>query len=192
VPEQPVAIFTDAELRRLLDAARGNSFQQRRVAALVRVFLDSGCRAAEVNGLRLADVDLDGGVIVVMGKGRRSRSVPIGARTAEALARYLRVRGRHRSARLPDLWLGSKGVLTISGQTQVLHRLGTKAGVPGVHPHRFRHSAAHSWLAAGGQERSLMRLMGWRSPAMLSRYGASAADARARDESRRMALGDRL
>src|SRR5213079_1252402 len=48
-----------------------------------------------------------------------------------------------------------------------------QAGVADVHPHRFRHTFAHRWLAGGGQERDLMMLAGWRSDDMLSRYAAS-------------------
>ena len=67
-----------------------------------------------------------------------------------------------------------------------------RAGLEGFHLHEFRHGFAHGWLTAGGQENYLMRLAGWKSCQMVGRYAASAADERARDAHRRMALGDRF
>src|SRR4051794_15918818 len=74
----------------------------------------------------------------------------------------------------------------------MLRRRGLAVGIPGLHAHLFRHTAAHEWLAASGSESDLMRLMGWKSPQMLRRYGASRADERAREAPRRLGLRDRL
>ena len=192
IPEVPVPVVSDDDLKKLLKACGGTTFEDRRDTAIVRAFIDTGFRLAEMTGLSMDDIDLNDSMLTVMGKGRKHRSVPFGAKTGQALDRYLRLRLRHVQAKSKSLWLGPKGGMTDSGISQMLKRRCIQAGIDLVHPHQLRHTAAHAWMAEGGSETDAMRLFGWKSRQMLERYGASAADERAQAAHRKLALGDRL
>lgn len=188
---KPVPVLSDNELTALLKACAGKGFAERRDEAIVRLLLDCGLRVSELCGLS-TEIDLDQGMALVRGKGAKIRPIYFGARTTQALDRYLRVRTKSRWAHLDALLLSQRGAMTPDGVRERLVVRGEAAGISELHPHRFRHTWAHDYLMSGGQERDLKRLAGWTSDVMLERYGASAADARAKAAAQRMRRGDRV
>jgi site-specific recombinase XerD len=193
VPEPRTEMLTAEQMRALLAGCAGRDFVSRRDRAVIMLLADTGMRRAELAGLRLDDVDLRTRVAYVVGKGRRPRTVPFGARTAQALDRYVRVRRLNPLSELPALWLAEKGrgVLTPDGLRQMLERRGKGIGVR-VHAHMFRHGFADAWLKAGGAEGDLQELAGWKSAQMVRRYAAANRAERARANYRRISPMDAL
>jgi site-specific recombinase XerC len=211
-PETYPQVLTDEEMARILKACSVSrrkvagfdwqAFDGRRDEVIVRLLADCGLRVAELAGIDMArgdgddttnDLDLDQELVYVIGKGSRPRAVPFSAKTAQAVDRYLRIRALHPKARWTSkLLLGQRGPITPDGIRWRLEQLGKVVGMQGLHPHMFRHSFADRWLAAGGQERDLMHLAGWRSEEMLKVYARSTAVKRAHQAHRRMGLGNNL
>ncbi|TAK00533.1 MAG: integrase [Chloroflexota bacterium] len=201
-PERLAPVLADDAIRRLLAAAREGArdatFADRRDAAIIRLFLATGARLAELADLRYEPAhperhDVGDRVIRIrQGKNRRERLSDIGLKGDRALDRYLRSRAKHPQAGLPWLWLGPKGRLTATGIAQMIKRRGREAGIPNLHPHLLRHRAAHGYFSAGYLEADVMQLMGWKSRDMLRRYAAGAAQDRALAAARRFNPADEL
>lgn len=197
VPEHRVPILGDDDIRRLLDTCRrGKRLEDRRDYALLRLFIDSGARLGEVLRLTLDDYDDTDGLLTIRqdtSKSRRTRTLSLSAETQLALGRWIAL-ARPKfdmSDRTRAIWLGVKGPLTESGISQIVRRRSQAAGLAGVHPHQFRHSFAHHALRTGVSEGDVMRRGGWRSRAMLDRYGRAGASERSNDAFRASGFGDR-
>src|SRR5690606_15108335 len=117
------------EIRAILKTCSGADFESRRDTAIIRILADNGARVGGMASMRVADVDLRGRRIRIRLKGGDEHWIPLGAKAAQALDRYLRARSAHPRARTsPWLWLGVKGRntdrMTESGLYRMVRRRG--------------------------------------------------------------------
>lgn len=164
----------------------------RRDRALILFLLDTGVRAAELCALTIGDVDLKSGSAVVVGKSRlnagqgKRRVVQFGNQTRKALWEYTIHRDPPSSPLPPPPGRGPGWGLgpfftTSDGRpldrrhlATHLRRLGARAGISNVHPHRFRHTFAITYLRNGGDVFTLQQLLGHSSLDICRRYLAIA------------------
>jgi integrase len=145
----------------------------------VRLFVDTGMCLDEPAKLRVDDVDLDyDNTAAVLGKGRRPRICPLGAKSAQALDRYLRQRARHKRVDVANALAWRQRPRR---HDRHWHRPGDprarrRSRHPGAAPTHVPPPFAHEWRMAGGDDDSLMRLVGWRSRQMLHGRGCEPAE----------------
>jgi site-specific recombinase XerD len=195
VPKKRQRPLSDDTLRRLLQACEGPDFEDVRDLAIIRLLVDTPMRRSELAHIRLDELRLKEREVDILAKGRVERTCLFGHKTAQALDRYRRRRRLHPQSALPWLWLGSKGPVTDSGIYQFVERRARLAGLEAehIHPHLFRRTFGHHWLAEGRDRGDLKRLGGWKTDAMVNLYTEDLQDARARDAYRRQpSHGDRL
>lgn len=195
VDVQPVEIPAVEVLIKLIGHCESDRTPRgRRDEAMLRLLFEPGApRASELANLTLGDIDMTTDLVTIHGKGGKTRTFPMSARTARAMSRWLRVRARdRRAAEHEQVFLGTKGRITRSGVFQIVEGRCLAAGVPPINPHKGRNYAAAAYLAAGGRASDLMLLMGWNSEAMVRRYTAAAAQQLAHQAARSLAVGNAL
>lgn len=186
--EAAVKAVTADEYAKLLAACKTKEYAlyAERDRAMISLLWCTGLRRSELANLTLDDVDIAQGALVVrVSKTGKPRVVPFSEEAKIALLKYLRVRGKHTYAALPQLWIGTKGPLGGDGVRLMMERRSALAGV-NVSCHQFRRHFAAAWLSAGGSQVSLQSICGWNSAAMPARYTRHAAGAVALDEHRRL------
>ena len=133
---------------------------EKRDRALLELFYGSGIRLAELVGLDIQDLDLANGNARVLGKGRKTRIVPLGSPTVTALQAWLSTRSDQQPE---DPVFVGRANQRISPRTVQLRvkRAGMKAlGVDSIHPHLLRHSFASHLLESSGDLRAVQELLG--------------------------------
>ena len=170
----PVSLSVD-EAEAVVEAPAPDTGLGLRDRALLELLYGTGLRVSELVGLSLADVDLPGRQVRTLGKGRKERIVPFGAKAAEALAAWLPARlallaGRR--VRGEPLFLNARGGrLTDRSVRRVLVSALSAADVSRhASPHALRHSFATHLLAAGADLRTIQELLGHASLATTQKY----------------------
>ena len=128
--------------------------------AMLELFYSSGLRVSELCGLRWGALDLDAGMVSVMGKGSRERIVPVGSHACAALRAW---RGESRGADDAPVFPGRDGSRPITPRAVQLRvrRLAQRQGIfKHVHPHVLRHSFATHVLESSGDLRGVQELLG--------------------------------
>ncbi|KRE60750.1 hypothetical protein ASG92_21305 [Arthrobacter sp. Soil736] len=141
-----------AELRRLLAGCDRRTATGRRDFAVMLLLARMGLRAGEVAGLGLDDIDWRHGELVIVGKGNRSERLPLPDEIGGAIAAYLR-RGRPADAEGRSVFVrvhAPHRPLTTGGVTMIVFDGARRAGLPRMHAHRLRHTAATAMLRGGG------------------------------------------
>jgi integrase/recombinase XerD len=187
-PRVPLGIpkaLSEAEVEALLGSVLGDGPRALRDRAILETLYAAGVRITELVGLDRADLDLDGGLIRVFGKGAKERVVPIGRPARAAISAYLE-RGR------PELLAGGRpqlrtgdavflnargGRLTRQGCWGIVQAAGNRAGLGDqVHPHVLRHSCATHLLDHGADIRVVQEVLGHASVSTTQVYTKVSAE----------------
>ena len=154
--------WTREDVRKLVDAPfEGPAGARDR--AMLETLYGAGLRVSELVKLRLVQLNLEGGYLIVVGKGDKERPVPIGVPARDALRAYLgEARGQILRGRTsPHVFVTPRGrPMSRQGFWKLLRRRALVLGLPEVSPHRLRHSFATHLLEGGADLRAVQAMLG--------------------------------
>ena len=170
-PQRIQPPFSPEEVKALLASQDRTRYTGSRNYALMLFLIDSGVRASECVGLELEDVDwAESRARIRHGKGEKERWVAFGARTRNALLRYVE---EFRGSQPGGLFLtrhGRQALCTAHSLNVTLTRLAERAGVTHAYPHRFRHTFATWAIESGAREIDVQMPLGHSDLTMTQRY----------------------
>ena len=162
--------FEETELAAFVEVP-GDGAASVRARAILELLYGTGIRCAEMVGLDVGDVDLEGRILRVLGKGSKERLVPFGRPAGDALRAYLAIRDKARP-RSSALFVNARGGrLTDRWVRQIVSRRVKQVAIERhLSPHSLRHSFATHLLERGADLRAIQELLGHASLSTTQRY----------------------
>jgi len=150
------------EMARLLSIANDADPLVVRDNAMLELMYSAGLRLAELVSLDVGQIDLADGSVEVLGKGNKTRAVPVGRYAREAIIAWQRQRAALANDDELALFVGQRGRrLTPRAVQQRFRRRGIQQGIASrVHPHKLRHAFASHLLESSGDLRAVQELLG--------------------------------
>ena len=128
--------------------------------AIVELMYSSGLRVSETANVDLNDFEEEMSFLRILGKGSKTRIVPLGRYAINAIQNWIKEREKY-SEKSKALFINLKGSrLSVRSIQLRLKRLALKQGLPPVHPHMLRHSFATHMLESSGDLRTIQKLLG--------------------------------
>lgn len=163
--------LTVDEVYRLLDDKLFKGNLGIRNKAIIELLYSCGVRVGELVNIDIMDIDLENGLVTVMGKGTKERIIPVGSKAIDSVRNYLNIRSNFKP-RTQSLFLNSRGrSLTPRSIERVVKDLCVRAALnKKISPHVLRHSFATHLLGSGADLRSIQDMLGHSSLSITQKY----------------------
>jgi len=165
-----IQTFSAEQLSKLLSMPNQKVLNGYRDYTIMLTLLDTGMRVSELTNLRVEDIDWTENMFLVMGKGRKERTIPFSSRLKRILWKYL---DKRRHIENDFLFLDIYGEkMTRHAVQQMISKYGQRAGITKIRvsPHTFRHTFAKMWILNGGNTFSLQKILGHSTMDMVRNY----------------------
>ena len=152
-------VLSPEDVEQLLNFKPTNMIEIRDIA-IVELMYSSGLRVSETANINISDFEENKTFLRVLGKGSKTRLVPMGRLAINAINNWLMEREKILN-NTDALFLNSKGTrLTVRSIQLRLKKMAVKQGLPPIHPHMLRHSFATHMLESSGDLRTIQELLG--------------------------------
>ena len=151
----------DADLIQKLLNFKPKTELETRDKAIAELFYSSGLRLSELQGIDIGDISIKERTCRVIGKGNKTRDLPIGRQAVKSLRDWILIREKYSTGSDLAIFINKQGKRLSNRSIQArLKKLSTERGLPAVHPHMLRHSFASHILESSGDLRAVQEMLG--------------------------------